>query len=178
MLSCLVVIINLNIQYQIVYLSIMATSKTPSHNANKLETAQLLALKCDPIPWEAARTYYTRLWDTKFRQIEGKLDNSYDDLVNAGGVDYDETAVDSLLYLVSREQCFKRAYSNDFSTPEARPRCSVTTDKEVKEILGSARLASESLIIPDVLTISKCVVERVRVLITHVFANNARADHV
>jgi hypothetical protein len=55
---------------------------------------------------------------------------------------------------------------------------SVTIDKEVKEILGSARLTSESLSIPNALEIFKCVVERVRILITRVLANNTRVNYV
>jgi hypothetical protein len=155
----------------------MATSKSLSHNANKLETAKLLASKCDPIPWEAASTYYTRLWNTKFRQIQGKVDIN-NDLNNASGDNYNPSVIKRLINLAQEDQCFKREYWNDDSTPEARPGWSVTTDKEVKEILGSARLTSESLNIPDALTIFKCVAERVRILISHAFTNNARADHV
>ena len=155
----------------------MATSKSLSHNANKLETAKLLASKCDPIPWEAASTYYTRLWNTKFRQIQGKFDID-DALGNARSDLYDTDAIGRLIKLAEEERCFKREYWNDYSTPEARPGWSVTTDKEVKEILGSARLTSESLNIPDALTIFKCVVERVRISITQAFTNNVRADHV
>jgi hypothetical protein len=154
----------------------MATSKSPSHNANKLETAKLLTSKCDSIPWEAASTYYTRLWNTKFRQIQEKF-VSDDDLDNASGVGGDESDINRLMR-VAKEQCIKREYWNDYSTPEACPRWSVTTDKEVKEILGSARLTSESLNIPNALKIFKCVVERVRILITRVPTNNTRANHV
>jgi hypothetical protein len=154
----------------------MATSESPSHNANKLETAKLLASKCDPIPWEAANTYYTRLWNTKFREIKEKF-GSDDYLENAIGVFYGTNDFSPLLKIANEEQCFKREYWNDHPTPEARPRGSVTTDKEIIEVLGSARLTSESLNIPDASTIFKCVVERVRI-ITHVFTNNARADHV
>jgi hypothetical protein len=155
----------------------MATSKSVSHNANELETAKLLASKCDPIPWEAASTYYTRLWNVKFRLIQGKLDID-DYLDNASGVNYDASIIERLMKFAAEEQCFKREYGNDYSTPGARPGWSVTTDKEVKEIFGSARLTSESLNIPDALTIFKCVVERVCILITQAFTNNARADHV
>jgi hypothetical protein len=151
----------------------MAASKSPSHNVNKFETAKLLASKCDPIPWEAASTYYTRLWNTKFRQIQGKF-VSDDDLDNASGVTDDEGDISRLMQ-VAEEQCvIKREYWNDYSTPEARPRWSATTDKEVKEILGSARLTSESLNIPNALKVIKCVVERVRILITRVLTNNTR----
>jgi len=155
----------------------MATSKSPSHNANKLETAKLLTSKCDSIPWEAASTYYTRLWNTKFRQIQGKVDIN-NGLNNAYGDNYNSSVIERLINLAQKDQCFKREYWNDDSTPEARPGWSVTTDKEVKEILGSARLTSESLNIPNALKIFKCVVERVRILITRVPTNNTRANHV
>jgi hypothetical protein len=154
----------------------MATSKSPFHNANKLETAKLLTSKCDPIPWDAANTYYTRLWNTKFRQIQEKF-VSDDNLDNASGVSGDQGDINRLMR-VAKEQCIKREYWNDYSTPETCPRWSATTDKEVKEILGSARLTSESLNIPDALKIFKCVVERVRILITRVFTNYTRANHV
>jgi hypothetical protein len=155
----------------------MTTSKSPSHNANKLETAKLLASKCDPIPWEAASTYYTRLWNTKFRQIQEKF-ASDDDLDNASLIIYGKDDITRLMRVASERQCIKRVHRNDYSTPEARPRWSVTTDKEVKEIFGSARLTSESFNIPNALKIFECVVERVRILITRVLTNNTRANHV
>jgi hypothetical protein len=169
--------------YQLKYsvpnsLLIMATSSSPSHNENRLETARLLASKCDPIPWEASTTYYTRLWKTKFRLIQKEFitDNDLEDLahtINEGKID--KKFVDTVMQ-VTWEQCIKRDYWYDYSTTrKTRLRGSAMKDKEVKSTLGSARLASESVYIPDAWTVLDCVVERVRILITRVLANNTRA---